>query len=61
MLCDSLEGRDEGVGVNFRGEGTHVYLIHIVVWQEPAQYCKAIILQLKNFKTGTRNTVIYGK
>ena len=61
MLCYSLEGRDEEVGRNFWGEGTRVYLIHIVVWQKAAQYCKAIILQLKNFKTGTRNTVIYGE
>ena len=36
-----------------RGEiqkgGIYVYLwlIHVVVWQKPAQYCKAIILQLK--------------
>ena len=37
------------VGVRFKREGTCVYLwlIHIVVWQKPAQYCKAIFLQLK--------------
>ena len=37
-----LEGR-------FRREGTYVYvwLIHIVVWQKPTQYCKTLILQLK--------------
>ena len=30
-------------------EGTyvHLWLIHVVVWQTPTQYCKAIILQLK--------------
>ena len=30
-------------------EGTYVYLwlIHVDVWQKPAQYCKAIICQLK--------------
>ena len=35
----------------FRREGTYVYLwlIHVVVWQKPTQYCKAIILQLKFF------------
>ena len=35
--------------VGFRREGTYVYvwLIHVVVWQKPTQYCKAIILQLK--------------
>ena len=25
----------------------YTWLIHIEVWQKPAQYCKAIILQLK--------------
>ena len=42
-----------GVRERFKREGTYVYLwlIHIVVWQKPTQYCKAIILQLKiNFK-----------
>ena len=31
-------------------EGTYVYLwlIHVDVWQKPTQFCKAIILQLKN-------------
>lgn len=33
----------------FRKEGTYVclWLIHIVVWQQPTKYCNAIILQLK--------------
>ena len=37
------------LGEGFKKEGTHVYLwlIHADVWQKPAQYCKAIILQLK--------------
>ena len=37
------------VGGKFKREGTYVYLwlIHIDVWQKPAQYWKAIILQLK--------------
>ena len=26
----------------------YLWLIHVDVWQEPTQYCKAIILQLKN-------------
>ena len=32
----------------FKREGMYVYLwlIHIIVWQKPTQYCKAIILQL---------------
>ena len=31
-------------------EGTYVYLwlIQVDVWQKPTQFCKAIILQLKN-------------
>ena len=37
------------LGRGFWREGTylHLYLIHADVWQEPTQYCKAIILQLK--------------
>ena len=48
VLCANLEGWD-GVGGKFKREGTYVYLwlIHIDVWQKPAQYWKAIILQLK--------------
>ena len=51
MLGDNLEGWD-GVGEGFRREGTHVYLwlIHLDVWQRPAQYCKALTLQLKKEK-----------
>ena len=32
----------------FKRDGMYVYLwlIHIIVWQKPTQYCKAIILQL---------------
>ena len=38
-------GREEGGS----GWGTHVHLwlIHVNVWQKPSQYCKVIILQLK--------------
>ena len=37
------------VGGRFKRKGTHVYpwLIHVDVWQNLTQYCKAIILQLK--------------
>jgi len=37
------------VGGRFKGEGTYVllWLIHVDVWQRPTQYCKAVILQLK--------------
>ena len=41
------------LGGKFTSEGSYVYLwlTHADVWEEPAQYCKAIILQLEiNFK-----------
>ena len=33
----------------FKREGLFIYqwLIHVDIWQKPTQYCKAIILQLK--------------
>ena len=36
-------------GMGGREDQPHVYLwlIHVDVWQKPAQYCKAIILQFK--------------
>ena len=39
-------GMGKEVGGRFKREGTHVYLwlIHVEIWQEPIQYCKAIIL-----------------
>ena len=41
----------------FKREGTHVYpgLIHGNVWQQPTQFCKAIILQLKKKIQTLRN------
>jgi len=58
VLCDNLE-RWNGVRERFKRKRTHVYLqpIHVYVWQKLAQYCKAIILQLKInifFKKGFR-------
>ena len=49
-LCDNPEGWDGVRRGRLQKEGTYVYLrlIHIVVWQKPTQYCKAIILQLNN-------------
>ena len=40
------------VGGKLTGGGTYVslWLIHVDVWQKPAQYYKAIILQLKILK-----------
>ena len=53
MLCDNLEGWVGGEGGEKgvqEGKGTHVYLwlTHVDVWQKKSQYCKVIILQLKN-------------
>ena len=51
VLCDNLEGWNgvESRG-KFKGEGTYAYtwLIHVVIWQKPAQYYKAIIVKKKN-------------
>ena len=40
------------VGGKLKREGTYVYLrlIHVDIWQQPTQYCKATILQLKKKK-----------
>ena len=37
------------MGRRFKRERTYVYLwlTHVVIWQKPTHYCKAIILQLK--------------
>ena len=35
-------------GGRFKKTYIYLWLIHIVVWQKPTQYCKAIILQLNN-------------
>ena len=32
--------------INSSKAGLYLWLIHDIVWQKPAQYCKAIILQL---------------
>ena len=50
MLCHNLQGWDGvGGGREAARERTYVYLwlIHVYVWQQPTQYCNAIILQLK--------------
>ena len=58
MLCDTgsstqcsvttyRDGMGWEMGGGFKREGIYVYLrlIHLDVWQKPAQYYKAIILQ----------------
>ena len=59
-ITKNLEGWDGAGGQGrFKREETYVYLwlIHIVVWQKPIQYCKAIILCLKKKFLMTRKTV----
>ena len=53
MLCDDLAGWDGGDAREAPEGGVciHMQLILIVVQQKPKQYCKAIILQLKNVVT----------
>ena len=50
------------VGERLQREGTYVclWLIHVDVWQEPTQFCKAIILQLKinKFKNDNKNSEV---
>jgi len=40
----------EGGGRDIQEGGADVYLwlIHVDIWQKPTQFCKEIILQLKN-------------
>ena len=48
VLWDHAEGwSGEGGRRGFRiGEGVHVWLVHVDVWQGPPQYCEVIVLQL---------------
>jgi len=44
----SVASSDGGWGeVSEGGDTCLLWLTHVVVWQKPTQYCKAIILQLK--------------
>ena len=47
VLFDSLEGWD--MGGEFIWERIYIFLwlIRVDTWEKPAQYCKAIILQIK--------------
>ena len=48
VLCDNLEGWDGLRGeLQERGDICALWLTHVLIWQKPTQYCKAIILQLK--------------
>ena len=39
-------GREVGRGSRY-GTHVHLWLIHVIVWQKPPQYCKVISLQFK--------------
>ena len=42
-------GLDESqAGIKIAGRYTYLWLIHVDVWQKPTQFCKAIMLQLKD-------------
>ena len=51
LIGETEKGGEELVGIfctfNFPLNLNLHWLIHLVVWQKPAQYCKGIILQLK--------------
>ena len=55
-LCINLEGWDGGG--SFKREGIYVYLwlIHVEVWQRTAEFCRAIILQLKKKKINLKKS-----
>ena len=61
MLCDNLEGWDGVGGGKFKKDDTCVYLwlIHVFVWQNPTQHCKATIFQLKINKFQNRKEKKY--
>ena len=40
-------GREMGERFNWEGSYVYLWVIHIDVWENPAQFCKAIILQFK--------------
>ena len=48
--CDNLEalgGEEDEREIQEGGDILYLWLIHVNIWQKPTQYCKAIILQLK--------------
>ena len=63
MLRDNLERWDVvRVLERFKREGSYIclWLTHVVVWQKPTQYCKAINLQLKiNNNKSTKKEISY--
>jgi len=50
VLWDNPEGwggEGGGRGVQCWGIHTHLWLIHVDIWQNPPQYCRVISLQFK--------------
>ena len=48
-------GREVGVGIRM-GNTFNLWLIHVNVWQNPLQYCKAISLQLVKINETNKQT-----
>ena len=46
MLGENLERWGGGGGNEREGTDVYLWLIHVDVWQRPAQYYKAVFLQL---------------
>lgn len=47
VLCDNLEGWEEGEKFQRKETYTYPWQMHVDVWQKPTQHCKAITPQLK--------------
>ena len=51
--CNNNRNREVGGRLKREGTYVHLWLIHVDVWQKSNQYCKAIILQLRDSKRDT--------
>ena len=63
LIGETEKGGEELVGIfctfNFPLNLNLHWLIHLVVWQKPAQYCKGIILQLKKKEKNAKNKKLH--
>ena len=44
---EGVDGKGGGRGIWDGETHVHPWLIHVILWQKPPQYCKVISLQLK--------------
>ena len=49
---EGWDGKGGGGGFGIGGTHIHPWLIHVIVWQKPPQYCKVISLQLNMYTCG---------